>query len=66
MGDKPGKQRTGNNAGRIVSAIGEAAGVKVRTDGEVKFASAHAELWHPMGVEVKACHVAAAHAPCEH
>src|SRR6516225_8988473 len=31
MGDRAGRQRTGNNAGRIVSAIGKAAGVKVRS-----------------------------------
>ena len=38
LGDKPGKQRYANYAGRIVSAIGEKAGVKVNA---TKFASAH-------------------------
>jgi len=46
LGDKPGRQRDLGNTGRIMSAIGERAGVKVNVDKRgsievVKFASAH-------------------------
>ncbi len=46
LGIKPGRQRTPNNAGRVVSQIGEKAGVKVDVDRRaavevVKYASAH-------------------------
>ena len=43
LGDKPNRQRSAGRVGRVISEIGKAAGVKVKTDadGTVKFASAH-------------------------
>ena len=38
LGDQPGRQRTTSNAGRVLGAIGEKAGVKANA---TKFASAH-------------------------